>query len=357
MIRVAEIVKQPLNLPLEGQGYDSGYGLVRQIDNLLLRLVLDDGTFGIGEVARWPYAAPADYCAEDRALSGLRGVAFTDLPEVVTELARTENTRAIAAGLDMAVGDLSARRAGSPLSVMLGGSLQADVPETRSLMPVNAAKLARVISDDGNTYASIQIKLSRSNSSDITLVRTALEAKAPGQRLMADFNSALSLAEARSVLSALSHDDLLWEEPCAAFEDNLTLVREGFPVMLDQCLGTLDHYRRAADAGARYLVIKPPPLGGISMAQKARDICVAAGIMMRIDAPYGGRASALACLHLALSVPPHLLIGCNDPSLPVKCPEAALSRPRPGRLAPPPGPGLGLEPAPPMAACFKGDLP
>ena len=139
---------------------------------------------------------------------------------------------------------------------------------------------------------------------------------------------------------------MIWEEPCTTYDENVSVAEEtGCDIMLDQCVGDSELAIRAIDESvAKYVCIKPVPLGGLSIARKIRDHAIEAGMKVRIDGPWCGDIASAATLHLAAGTPEHLLICGCDLREPVAMPFNLNGVRSMGNnmIAPPQGSGLSI---------------
>lgn len=199
----------------------------------------------------------------------------------------------------------------------------------------------------GTQRAVIRLKLGvGTTSDDIAQVNATLDVMGEDQILLADANGGWSVEEACEIISKFDDQRIVWEEPCRVYDDNAEVARRsGQPVMVDQCVGQIELAKRAIDERVvSSLCIKPAFLGGLSVARQVRDACTEAGMKMRIDGPWCGDIASAAILHLAAGAPPALLIaGCDlrEPLVLAPNLEGVVSS-APARIAPPPGPGLGI---------------
>ena len=133
-------------------------------------------------------------------------------------------------GLDTALWDLAARRAGMPLAVLLAG------PGRPRELPVYASSLGP---DDVAATAercvvawhtAVKVKLGFGRDRDLDNVRTARRVLGDGVRLYGDANQAWSLEEALAIVPALRDEGVEWlEEPLAGDDPGelATLRRRG----------------------------------------------------------------------------------------------------------------------------------
>lgn len=119
------------------------------------------------------------------------------------------------AGIDIALWDLAARRAGEPLWRFLGGSDDAVAVYASGLNPDAPEKLACERLAEG--YTAFKLKVGFGAPRDVANLRALRDALGPGVGLMADANQAWTLDEARAMARHLEPFALGWlEEPMRA---------------------------------------------------------------------------------------------------------------------------------------------
>tara|TARA_B100000676_G_scaffold305887_1_gene360993 strand:+ start:2511 stop:2801 length:291 start_codon:yes stop_codon:yes gene_type:complete len=81
----------------------------------------------------------------------------------------------------------------------------------------------------------------------------------PHHLLLLDFNGALSVKDAPTVLGSFDDSRIIWEEPCNTVPMNLEVAEStGAPVIFDQCLKSLDLYAQVCSRDINASVcIKP----------------------------------------------------------------------------------------------------
>ena len=287
------------------------------LDIRLLRLETEDGSTGWGEVIRRSRHDAEAKPREAAILDGLAGKAVADIPGIIDDLRGAGAVmQGLAFGLDTTYLDWLARKADMPLYAMLGGKRCDAVPGYYSFSGDDApGAITQSLHGAAADWAVIQIKLGVGDrDADIAMIEAALAGLSPAQVLLADFNGALDPRTALSIIREFDDARIVWEEPCASIDENSEVAaRCDQPVMFDQCLSDLASIARVAGDGlAHSVAIKPAFLGGLQAARAARDLCVAAGMPMRIDGPWCGYIASAATLHLACGAPPELLIaGCD----------------------------------------------
>ncbi len=328
--------------------YVMSHAVQEAIYTRVVRLVAEDGTWGVGEIARRSYRLPEDAKpAEDRVLPSLIGMDFGDLPALLnTWQAQDEMLEGAVFGVETAMFDRMGRVSGMPLSAVLGGpakgiakayqSISSDAPE------VMAKKLSNKLAE--RPIAVVQAKIGLDTpDADLHRLQTVLDLIGPDTILLADFNGALDVDAALKIVTQMSDPRLVWEDPCLALHDNITVARDtGQPVMFDMCMSSVAAMGQALASGvAHSVVVKPPFIGGLRAACTARDMAVAAGVPVRIDGPWSGPIAAAAMVAVAIGVPDGALLCSTDLTGPLEVPTKLLTWPEPGMVSPPTGPGLG----------------
>ena len=155
--------------------------------------------------------------------------------------------------------------------------------------------------------------------------------------------------DARRVVRAVRDVDVYIEQPCADYEECLSVRRAtDHPFILDEVIDSIPALLRAAADGAMDVVnLKIGKLGGLTKARRARDLCAALGVAMTIEDSWGGDIVTAAIAALAHSTSPALLFTATDFNsyVTTSIAEGAPQR-RQGRMAASDAPGLGIEPRP-----------
>jgi L-alanine-DL-glutamate epimerase-like enolase superfamily enzyme len=220
----AFVFRAPLATPVE-----ASFGVMRDRPMVLVRATDRDGTVGWGEVwCNFPVVG-----AEHRARlleSTLRPLLtarpFAGPGEAFEHLTRSTEVLAIQcaepgpfaqtiAGVDIALHDLVARRAGNPLWQHLGGRSDRVHVYASGINPTAPAALARARLQEG--HRAFKLKIGFGRERDLANLASVREAIGAGSRLMVDANQAWSLEVAMGMLPALAPFGLDWlEEPIRA---------------------------------------------------------------------------------------------------------------------------------------------
>ena len=320
----------------------------------LLCVRADNGLYGLGEIPYSPYVLEDERAQrqshEQEYLAALIGKPIEALLETAIELGQDDSRwgRLVCFALETVYLDLLARSLNQPVSELLGGQKTDSVNDYFSISERSIDRILGRLNLAGPDRAVIQLKLGvGSLTEDVQHIRACLDAMHTGQVLLADANGGWSVAESLDVISYFDDARIYWEEPCNHYDDNIKVARQsGQPVMIDQCIAKPGVAQRAIeDRIVEAICIKPSFLGGLQVARDIRDACIEAGIKIRVDGPWCGDIATAAFLHLAVGVPPELMIAGCDLREPLVITNSlnGVKQCSPGRIAPSSGAGLGIK--------------
>jgi D-galactarolactone cycloisomerase len=337
---------------------------------LLVRVEDADGAFGWGEIwCNFPSCGPEHRARLAETVAGplLLGRRFADPTEAFAELSRALRTLAlqtgepgplaqVVAGLDLALWDLVARRAGLPLHRLLGGERRSVAVYASGIDPALAAETVARARAEG--HRRFKVKIGFGAERDLQAIRATRESLAPGELFMVDANQRWALDEARAAARAIAPCEPLWlEEPLPAdapWPAWRALAQLGVPLAAGENLRGPEAFEAALES--RTLAYLQPDLckwGGISAGLPlARRIGEAGAVYC----PHylGGAVGLLASAQLLAAVggPGFLEMDVNPNPL-----RSALCGPilpvEEGTAQLPEGPGLGAEPDPAVLRAFS----
>jgi O-succinylbenzoate synthase len=184
-------------------------------------------------------------------------------------------------GVEAAVWDLQARGNGVPLWKEIGGGARREIPCGVSIGIQDSVEqlFAKIETELAAGYQRIKMKIKP--GWDVDVVRQVRE-RFPSIRLMADANSAYSLADIER-LKALDEFYLMMIEQPLAHDDivdhAVLQARLQTPVCLDECIRSAHHAEQAIRLKAGRIVnIKLGRVGGFAEAKRLHDVCQAASI-------------------------------------------------------------------------------
>lgn len=304
----AQLYRCPVETPVV-----TSFGVMHDRPMLLVRAEADDGAVGWGEAwCNFP-AFGAEHRARiiDRILAPLAtGRPFADPPAAFAAL--TEATAVIAlqsgehgpfaqciAGVDIALWDLAAVRAGQPLWRLVGGASPAVPVYASGLNPDRPGRLAAACQAAG--FRAFKLKLGFGPGRDQANLAELRDTLGEGAALMADVNQGWTLHEAQAAIPWLLPFRLDWlEEPLRAdrpWAEWQALAGAGIPLAAGENLAG-EAFAGAIASGA-LAVLQPDAAkwGGISATLPLVRRIVAARLRY---CPHwlGGGIGLLASAHL-----------------------------------------------------------
>ncbi len=355
----AQVFRTPIKDPVR-----TSFGTMTERAAVFVRVEDSDGARGWGEIwCNFPNAA-----AEHRALlfadivaPRALGKSLDDPVALWAEIDRALHVLRIqsgdagafssaAAGLDLAIHDLRARKRGLPLWRALGGNDGSPVPVYASGLNPGRAAYDTIGRMRAGGYRAFKIKVGFGEETDLGSLRPVAKELKQGERLMVDANQAWDLATACRMAPRLAEFGLGWiEEPLMADRPlaEWTQVAAAAPTVLavgENLRGTAQ-FQPAIDCGL-FGILQPDAAkwGGHSGCLPVAKAALAAG---RSYCPHylGGAIGLMHSLHLLAAVrgPGLLEVDANPNPLREGLLQDCFAV-TDGCVALPGGQGLGLEP-------------
>ncbi len=334
------------------------------IDTVLIKLTTDDGITGYGEskgvVSGHSVKAHIDGPLRE-AVIGADPVQTRLLWDRLTALMRGRGHlqgfhQEAAAGLDIACWDVVAKLANRPLCDVLGGRYREALPVYYSGFagirdPRDGAQVetlaAQVRGAVEAGFTAGKIAIGHGRAADLTSVDVVREAAGENFAIMVDALGAYCYADALWLGHSLAEHGVGWFEAPLTPEDidGHVLLSQRLPLLIaNDLLWTTALVKELVKRGGQ-IVVQPEVIKvGIT---ECRRIAELADIYNLPYAPHSSLGSAIqyaATWHLGVASP-NLVISEHWAN-PNPLGNAILKRPQPivdGRLAPPDGPGLGIE--------------
>ncbi|MEL6645610.1 MAG: enolase C-terminal domain-like protein [Pseudomonadota bacterium] len=320
-----------------------------------LCLETDTGLQGWGEVCPIPHYLPAFADGVPSAVtemaSEILGIAPFGIDAPMRELdAHLQGHLHAKSIVDMALWDLFGKATGQPLYALLGGRTRADMPLYHSITCIAPDEMARIARDAFATgIRQFQVKLGADADwqTDAERLIKVREAVGDGPLVYGDWNCGATKLQATRTGRAVTHLDIMLEQPCKTLED-CAAVRQAtsLPMKIDEGAYDLASLMRASELGVMDAVaLKLSKFGGLSAMRRARDLTVHLGAEICAECTWGSDIVTAASLHFAASTPHGALLNTCDlssyvsPRIAPDCPTR-----KNGRIAPPEGPGLGVTP-------------
>jgi len=325
------------------------------MEMLLVRVETSDGVVGWGEafpLVVWPLVK----CAVETIVAPLViGKAEDDYQQLVGEVRRKLHlfgrggpiAYAIS-GVDIALWDIAGKKAGRPVSDLLGGAKRSSLPAYASLMKyadpeVMAANCRRAVAMG---YQAIKLHDHRG------VEQSAIARQIMGNDLdlMLDVNCGWSKEQTLGYLPQLEEIKLKWLEepiwPPENFED-LRAIKSRTNILLaagENASSAPDIVHLAESQAVDLVQPSVIKIGGITEIAGIRQSVAGGRAKITLHSPYFG-PGFLATLHLAATLAEESPIEdyfCDLPASPL----GTLIKAKHGRIAVPTGPGLGKDPDP-----------
>ena len=252
------------------------------------------------------------------------------------------------AGLELALWDLKAKKAGVPLSRLYGGvreEVEAGVScGIEDSLPELVARIGSYIEQG---YRRIKIKIKP--GWDVNACE-AVRAAYPDILLQTDANGAYSPADAETLTALDAFRLLLVEQPFPPYDlwEHARLQRRmTTPLCLDESILSLDTTRAAIEMGScRIINIKVSRVGGPVEMRKIHDYCEANGVPVWCGGMLESGVGRAHNLHIA-SLPDFKLpadLSASRRYYQEDIIEPAIELSGPGKIRVPDGPGIGVNP-------------
>jgi len=325
-----------------------------EFDTTIVRIDTKDGLTGWGEVV--PLGANYLPSYAEGARTGIKELAPHLIGADATGVERINRQMDIAlkghpyvkSAIDMACWDILGKKAGLPVCQLLGGRYDEPVKLYRAVTKdTPQAMVKRLKYYRGLGMRAYQLKVGGEVNLDIARIRATAKATKPGERLVVDANGGWLPHEAARVVRAVKDLDVVIEQPCARYEENLTIRRRTtHPFVLDESIDSMGALLRAIEDGAMDAInLKLSKFGGLTRSRVIRDICAANGIAMTIEDTASTDIAAAAIVSLAQATPPELRFNCALSALKLAFRTAeGVPYGKAGTCAAPSTPGLGIQP-------------
>lgn len=353
----ATVYRAPIETPVT-----TAFGTMTNRPMVLVRIEDGEGVVGLGEVwCNFPQVG-AEHRARlvDATLAPLALAKPFATPQALFERL-TGATAVLAiqsgepgpfaqaiAGIDLAVWDLVARRAGQPLWRHLGGTSPAIAAYASGLNPTHPERLASAKRDEG--YRAFKLKVGFGRERDIANLNTLRSTLGDDAALMIDANQGWNLDEALSIAPALEPFRLKWlEEPLRAdrpWSEWATLkAATSIPLAAGENIaGAADFETALATRTLAYLQPDAAKWGGISGCLPVARGAARSGV---VYCPHylGGGIGLLASAHLLAATGGTGLLEIDSNPNPLRTLlSAPLQSIRSGIATLTDAPGIGIEP-------------
>lgn len=286
-------------------------GEMKSANDLLIRVITDQGIVGIGEACPFPPITGETQATNAEAAKAIRAMLIGKNPLAVDALLREigaivhSNPSAVAA-FDMALYDIIGKVAGMPVFRLLGGdkpSFETDITtgiDTAEVMVRETKKHA----DWG--YKTLKVKVGTDPDADFARLQAIREAIGYDINIRIDANQGWTVPQAIYALRKMEKLRIqLVEQPVVASDiAGLRTVREHspIPIMADEaCFLPADALKLVKAEACDYLNIKIMKAGGILNSVRIAHVADAANMRCMVGCMLESRIALSAAAHVAAS--------------------------------------------------------
>jgi len=285
-MKIERVTLRQISMPLV-HFFETSFGRTYERHMILVE-ARGDGVSGWGEVTAGEnpfyneeWTASAWMILRDYAATRVIGRDLAGPGDVYPLTAHIRGHNMARGGLETAVWDLAARLEEVPLWKQIGGGARREIPCGVSIGIQDSVEqlLERIERELADGYQRIKMKIKP--GWDVDVVRRVRQ-RFPGIKLMADANSAYTLADTSHlrkldefylmmIEQPLGHDDIVDHAQLQSCLDT--------PICLDECIRTAHHAEQAIRLKACGIInIKLGRVGGFAEARRVHDVARAAGI-------------------------------------------------------------------------------
>ena len=336
----------------------------KQWSNLLYVTISASGLTGWGEVlpaagnSRDPYIG---------VLTRLReGVTGEDEGEILTLWNRMRKitftggygvTTGAISGIDIALWDIKARKAGRSVRALLHGTKT--VRRYASLSRYEDEKKLKAAVSWLLKQGYRAVKLHQSGADTLECVKAVRKECGMDFDLMVDLNCAFPFEKARKFMQDVHRYELKWiEEPVWPPDDfeSLAKLNKMGPVAAGENFFSIFEFRRLVEAGAlSYYQPDIAKVGGFTPLMEMLSLFKRAGVEVALhDRPHNGWVGTIASAHAASVLGQEALVETPPNGVPMK--HFSLSSAVTENEISPQGPGLGIYPLEPIPVSNKSPL-
>lgn len=284
-MRIETVKLREIRMPL-AMRFETSFGTTTE-RRILLVEVKANGVTGWGECVadERPYYSPETIDTAwtmvcDFLWPELKGREFGAAGDVFCMLGHVRGHNMAKAALESAVWDAEAKQKNVPLWKLLGGTREEIASGVSiGIQPTAGDLVAAVEKELAAGYQRIKVKIKPGK--DVDRIE-ALRKRWPQIRLMADANSAYSLADT-PLLKKLDEFGLMMMEQPLGWDDIYSHVKLQkqlkTPICLDECIHEYEHAVAAIETGACKIInMKMGRVGGHAQMRRIHDLCQKSGI-------------------------------------------------------------------------------
>ena len=308
---------RPFSLSL-ARPLETASGPIERRDGFLVVVEGEDGV-GTGEATPlpgWTESLPVCERELEAAADGIADLSPEAVHDDRKELLPDHDAAPAARhGLDLAVADCLARKAGTPLYRQLGADARVDSVPVNAVLGEGTRKetVAAAEAAVAAGFDCLKLKVgSKDVETDVDRVSAVREAVGEGPTLRVDANGAWSRGEAQRAFDSLWTAAVSYvEQPLPADDLEGCADLRGGPidVAVDETLARYSPVVVLEAGAADVFVIKPMVLGGPTRARAVAEVARGADVDPVVTTTVDGVVARVGAVHLAASLPQRTAAG------------------------------------------------
>jgi len=309
-LKIKDVEIYLFDLPLAAP-FRIAIGEMKAANDLLVRVVTDQGVVGIGEACPFPPITGETQATNAAAAKAIRDMVLGRDPLAIDAVLREigaivhADPSAVAA-FDMALYDILGQVAGLPLFRLFGSARTQFETDITTGIDTPAAMAAETKGYAGRGYKTLKVKVGLDPDDDVARIQAVRDAIGYDVKLRIDANQGWSVPQAIYALRKLEKFRIqLIEQPVVASDvAGLKQVREAspIPVMADEaCFLPADAVKLIRAEACDYFNIKIMKAGGIMNAVRIAHIADAADIRCMVGCMLESNVALTAAAHVVAS--------------------------------------------------------
>ena len=258
---IQDIQTFPIRVPILDEGCATSHIAMVQSDEVIVKVIGEDGTYGVGEAAARPiiYGETAKSIVaiiHDELKPRLIGEESTNIQRIHEKLSPIKANYCAKAAIDIALHDLNGKQLGLPVCAMLGGPARDRVQLSWTMSGSRAdweKQKAEVMKKVAEGFRSFKFKFAAGAEKDIEFMEMIRSIVPKECRLYADANASYSRKDAYRVMKELEGVIDAVEEPMPIYDDwgRVELAKSvNVDILIDESAFTPEEVYRQIKLGA-----------------------------------------------------------------------------------------------------------
>ncbi len=309
-LKIKDVEIYLFDLPLAAP-FRIAIGEMKAANDLLVRVVTDQGVVGIGEACPFPPITGETQATNAAAAKTIRDMIIGRDPLAIEAIlleigAIVHADPSAVAAFDMALYDILGQVAGLPLFRLFGSARTQFETDITTGIDTPAAMAAETKTNAARGYKTLKVKVGLDPDDDVARIQAVRDAIGYDIRVRIDANQGWSVPQAIYALRKLEkfHIQLIEQPVVASDVAGMKQVRAAspIPIMADEaCFLPADALKLVRAEACDYFNIKIMKAGGISNAIRIAHIADAADIRCMVGCMLESNVALTAAAHVVAS--------------------------------------------------------